>query len=168
LDLVRNGKAPTRGFLHMIEPRIHWLIDLSVIDKIDFFEKGVISPGGSLKNLDIKMKSFEDYKIKKIDIMRQYLRMIITDNPNAEAVPCSFDPILFRSKVEDAIQSTVYTLSSSYTTMIPLDAVIIPSMILSSLSLGELVSEEIIVEEMKKKYTIYRDYLSGPGFLSVK
>lgn len=155
--LISSHKA-TRGFVQIIEPRIHWLLDLSLIDDFSFFYKGIIKPGYFCNPLRKDITSEEEYQNQKMEVMEKYLEYQISKHLEEKQT----------RDLESIIDESISSFKKVYPTIIPLNAVLKLSFVKISASLGKITSQNEIIELIKNKYAILQDLYSGIDFIDAR
>jgi hypothetical protein len=153
---LENNNEPTRGFLHIIEPRIHWLIDLLLINNSVFCQDGKIQPADFLSN------SFNYTKNNQEMIITKYFDYLLslkgTDNRYQNNISISFD---------ETIEYAIGELKKYYPRLVPLESAVLLIQILESTKSGKFIPSDDILQKLKQKYTILRDWNEEEGFLDV-
>jgi len=153
---ISTADGPTRGFLHLIEPRIHWLIDLLLIDNDQFCKNGIIKPAKFLLDfLDNPTVNYDDL----MDDYNKYLfNSNLTDNLN---------DVQNQFAMYDSIDIALNELKFYYPKLVPLNPTLDLIQIISSARRDTFISSKNILENLNQKYTILRDWDPREGFIDL-
>jgi hypothetical protein len=154
---ISSNDKPTRGFLHMMEPRIHWLIDLLLIDNNQFCKNAIIKPANFL------LKYFDNPNFQYEDLMTNYYAYLLT-------LESSNNSIISSDNYEDdnnSITLAINELKNYYPKLIPLNTTIDLIQIISSIQEDIFVPASKILENLTKTYTILRDWNPKEGFIDI-
>jgi hypothetical protein len=154
---LKNKNIPTRGFLHIIEPRIHWFIDLILIDYYLFCEEGQIRPFKFLFG-PIDQPINQQHEI----LMEKYFDYLLSLNEiNA--------PLYSQNKktLDEIIDLAIEELRKYYPKLIPLESAITLIQIMGSITTSKYIMSKNIFNKLTEKYVILRDWKPMEGFLDV-
>lgn len=147
---------PTRGFLHLIEPRIHWFIDLLLIDNNQFCKNGTIKPANFLLDfLDTPNIQYED-------LMANYNEYLFNQNSTDYS-----NNIQNQYTLDYSIDIAINELKFYYPKLIPLNPAITLIQIICSAQADKFVTSKKILERLNQRYTILRDWNPREGFLDL-
>lgn len=157
IRLMKDGRVPRRGFLHLIDPRLNWLYDLDLVDTDRFCRDGAVVISGFWPFGDNDLVDFMKTTIReqddlfdnfaKIQASRYQLKEDI--KPNLEAV----------------LDYALKPLEKRFDRLIPMSTV---RLLVTSTSLcyGFHPKRSDIIGELKcRGYSIYRDYMAGEGYI---
>ena len=153
---LESNQEPTRGFLHLIEPRVHWLIDLLLMDHLSFCQEGRIKPAKFLLNSFNFSKKDQELLIKKY--FEYLMDLQIEKTLNKEE---------YQRNLDNTIEYAIGELKKYYSRLIPLDTIVILIQTIGSTNSGIFIPSDEILIRLKEKYSILRDWNADEGFLDV-
>jgi hypothetical protein len=159
LSLLEQGEEPTRGFLHMVEPRVHWLIDLGAIDSFAFFNRGEIRSYTS--KAELANYSFLSDDFSTNPLVTTFVEHLVKDKtPRHASIP--------KEELLPILQSAIQNLREAYPNLVPVEAIVASVFASSAVKFGKTIPYQIILDMIENEFSIYRGYRSGLGFIDTK
>lgn len=154
LNLLENGQPSTRGLLHMIEPRINWLLDLSLTDHNILCNSGGLYPIEAWSDLSLSPHE----SLKNDTFFKNYLGYIKDKNENLAANFQNMD-------VSDIITLSIKILQKDTGEMLLVEDVLLLAWILCNSGDHNYVGLNDVLKIMETDHTIYRRKMAGLGLI---
>ena len=161
LDRINSGISPSRGLIHTMEPRVHWIVDLLFCSFESLSKDGIIKINNNVieKNLNLARPTESDIQ----SILSAYAADIrkMPVNDNYQELTLSNENTL-----QQVITDSIKVLSESLGKFIPVD--ILVDRVWSILMVFFNISQEEIFDKLSSMgLNIYRDWRTENGYVNV-
>jgi hypothetical protein len=150
IRLLEDNLPSTRGLKHMIDPRINWLLDLSIINYERLCHDECLVPLEIWKELDRKENDSEYF-------YKEYSSYLRTEEKYS-----------MYHDVEQVIEYSINLLKKYYSDLVLVEPVLLLSWILYNTDNASYESVADILRIIEKKHSIMRRKMGGLGFIELK
>jgi len=166
-EQLEAGGKPSRGLLHMLDPRLHWLIDLLLVDFHAFCEHGMLSTVSLFPDSVFESPIVEKTETESIIThYSYYLRKLPLDDFNEGLVSM---PPTNEHTSEGLLKHSIASLAPMFGRLIPIDVVVDRAWSVALSIMKKPPSRSLLNETIYEiGYPTYRDWRSGSGYLEVR
>ncbi|HUI01379.1 MAG TPA: hypothetical protein VLX56_07100, partial [Nitrososphaerales archaeon] len=162
---LRAGRLPARGLLHILEPRIHWLIDLVLVDFVAYCDHGELKLSPGLSTADLPTLMSEAGLESLVTSHSKYLKKIAlsddADNPLAGGTTK-------HTSFEETLDDSIRLIGESTGRFVPVD-IVADRVWYLALASGNAVSRSSIIPMLQNLgYPLFRSRGPSLGYLELR
>lgn len=157
ISLLEENQSATSGLKHMIESRVNWLFDLSLVDEELFCNSGLVKPLDIWECVDFASLGF----MQNDRFFKRYVDYIKHRFPEGNEL------FFESSNMRETVHDSVMLLKREPKETLMLEPVLLLSWLAINTSKEIYVPFSDILQLIESNYVIYRRKMGGLGFIQI-
>jgi len=157
ISLLEENQSATSGLKHMIDPRVNWLLDLSLVDEELLCNSGLVRPLDIWEHVDFASLDF----MQNDRFFKRYVDYINRRFPKRNEL------LLESPNIRETVCDSVMLLKKEPKETLMVEPVLLLSWLTTNASKEIYVPFSDILQLIESDYMIYRRKMGGLGFIQV-